>query len=74
MVGYGTVREGNTLGITGEDVGYRDAMRQIQKSLQRRLKTLEEDCKDASSDKQGALRIRISEVEHILQIVDSLHR
>lgn len=62
------------MGTTGEEVGYQDAMRQVHRSLQRRMKSLQEALKDASSEKQNQLQTRISEVEHMLQIVESLHR
>lgn len=62
------------MGITGEEVGYQDAIRQVHRSLQRRLKSLQEECKDADENQQKELRIRISEVEHILHGVESLHR
>jgi hypothetical protein len=62
------------MGTTGEEVGYQDAIRQVQRSLQRRMKSLQETLKDAPSEKQSQLHTRISEIEHILQIVESLHR
>lgn len=59
---------------TEEEIGYHDAMRQMHRSLQRRLKALQEESETASATKQQELSIRMSEVKHILQIVESLHR
>lgn len=59
---------------TEEEIGYHDAMRQMHRSLQRRLKALQEESENASATKQQELSIRMSEVKHILQIVESLHR
>ena len=59
---------------TEEEIGYHDAMRQMHRSLQRRLKALQEESENAPATKQQELSIRMSEVKHILQIVESLHR
>lgn len=59
---------------TEAELGYRDAIHQITRSLQRRHKTLEDDCKEAVADKQQELHVRMQELEHILQILESLHR
>lgn len=59
---------------TGEELGYEDARRQVLRSLQRRLKSLQDAQKDAPEDKRTELRARISEVEHLLNVVESLQR
>jgi hypothetical protein len=59
---------------TGEEVGYEDAKRQVQRCLQRRMKALEESLRDAEEEQKPELRTRILEVKHIMQIVESLHR
>lgn len=62
------------MSMTGEEVGYADAIRQVHRSLQRRLKTLQDECESAPADKQTELRARIAEVKHMIQVVDSLRR
>jgi len=59
---------------TEEELGYHDAIRQVQRSLQRRLKTLHDSMKAADGKSIKECEVRISEIEHILQVVDSLHR
>jgi hypothetical protein len=69
------VKEAGCMAKTGEEIGYEDAMRQVQRCLQRRLKALEESLRDAEEEaKKSELRARILEVKHIMQIVESLHR
>lgn len=62
------------MGMTGEEVGYRDAMRQVDRSLQRRLRSLEESLEGAEPEKQGLIEARIEEVKHLIEVVESLHR
>lgn len=62
------------MGITGEEVGYRDAIRQVEKSLQRRLRALEDSLDSTEPDNQDEVSARIAEVHHIIQVVESLHR
>ncbi|CAM3849580.1 hypothetical protein [Alicyclobacillus pomorum] len=62
------------MSMTGEEVGYADAMRQVQRSLQRRLKTLQDEYDGAPAEKQVELRARMAEVRHIIQVVESLRR
>jgi hypothetical protein len=59
---------------TGEELGYQDAMRQVQRSIQRRLKALETECKEETGPAVNTLEIQISELQHVLKIVESLHR
>ena len=62
------------MGMTGEEVGYRDAIRQFDRSLQRRLRTLEEMLESAEGENHIKLEAKIDEVRHILQVLESLHR
>lgn len=59
---------------TEEDLGYHDAMRQVIKCMQRRLKTLQDERKTASPQELSGLDARIAEVVHLIQVVESLHR
>ena len=59
---------------TGEEVGYADAMRQVHRTLQRRLKALEEELEEAPEEQSKVLCGRIEEVKHMLEVVESLHR
>lgn len=59
---------------TGEDLGYQDAMRQFERSIHRRIKTLEEESKDLEEHKREEHKIRLSELHHILEVLSSLHR
>lgn len=59
---------------TGEELGYQDAIRQVQRSIHRRLKVLEEESKEAEGDHATQLEVRISELNHVLRVVESLHR
>ncbi|GMA51526.1 hypothetical protein GCM10025857_28830 [Alicyclobacillus contaminans] len=62
------------MAMTGEEVGYRDAMRQVQRSLQRRLHMLQEEYDGADADRQKELRVRMDEVKRMQHVVESLHR
>jgi hypothetical protein len=59
---------------TEEELGYRDAMRQVERYLQRRKKSLLEAPKNLSAEKEHDLSVRISEIEHTLEILESLRR
>ncbi|WAH37875.1 hypothetical protein [Alicyclobacillus dauci] len=60
---------------TEEQVGYEDAMRQVHRALERRLHHLKDQLKDTDeADSVHEMRVRVSELEHVLKIVDSLHR
>ncbi len=59
---------------TEEDVGYQDAMRQVQRSIARRLKNLEEQFKDAEPDDKAILQARMDELHHMEHVLESLHR
>ncbi|RIV17107.1 hypothetical protein D2Q93_16130 [Alicyclobacillaceae bacterium I2511] len=61
------------MSTTGEEVGYQNAIRQITRSIRHRAKALEEACSVAAPDKLVELQIRLDEVEHMMQIVKSLH-
>jgi hypothetical protein len=60
--------------MTPEEIGYQDAVRQVHRSLQRRLKTLEDEHKHSPEPVQTEISVRISEVKHIMNVVESLHR
>jgi hypothetical protein len=59
---------------TEAELGYSDAMHQVTRSLQRRLKALEDEGKQAEEDRQDEIRFRMLEIEHLLQVIESLHR
>lgn len=59
---------------TGEELGYQDAIRQVLRHLQRRNKTLEAEQKKADENDIAEIQIRLSEVEHMIHVVESLHR
>lgn len=59
---------------TEAEIGYQDALHQILRHLHRRLKSLQDEVKGAEGEAEGLLRARISEVEHTLNVVESLHR
>lgn len=59
---------------TNEDLGYRDAIRQVQRALQRRLKALEEARRGTDPQVVREYTIRIEELEHMLNVIESLHR
>lgn len=59
---------------TEENIGYQDAIRQVQRSIQRRLKLLQEQLKDATAEKEIQLEARIDELHHVTQVIESLHR
>ncbi|MCL6599437.1 hypothetical protein [Alicyclobacillus macrosporangiidus] len=62
------------MGATGEEIGYQDAIRQVRRSLERRLKALQEALDGADDKRAQELRVRISEVEHMVRVVESLRR
>ncbi|QSO51914.1 hypothetical protein JZ785_24635 [Alicyclobacillus curvatus] len=62
------------MGLTGEEVGYRDAIRQVDRSLQRRLRALETELESSEPDEHIEIAARIEEIRHIIQVVESLHR
>ncbi len=59
---------------TEEELGYRDAIRQVERCLHRRKKSLLEVPKNQSAEKEQERSIRISEIEHIIEIIESLRR
>jgi hypothetical protein len=60
---------------TEAELGYQDAIRQVLRALHRRLKALEEELEEAREAKtQQALRSRMEEVRHLIDVVESLHR
>lgn len=65
---------GERMGATGEEIGYQDAIRQVRRSLERRLKALQEALDGADDKRAQELRVRISEVEHMVRVVESLRR
>ena len=67
---------------TSEEMGYQDAIRQVTRSFERHLKSLLESQKLLNEEPQTEgkaaashdVSIRIAEVRHLLQVVESLHR
>lgn len=60
---------------TEEELGYQDAMRQVQRALHRRLKALEEELSDATEQAESVeLKHRMKEIHHLIEVVNSLHR
>lgn len=59
---------------TEEQMGYRDAIRQVHRALEHRYNQLKDESKGSSADHTADIRARMQEVRHILEIVDSLHR
>ncbi|MCL6626039.1 hypothetical protein [Alicyclobacillus shizuokensis] len=59
---------------TEEEIGYRDAMRQVQKSLERRHKAISEELEVADEARRMELKARLAEVRHLMQVIESLHR
>ncbi|MDQ0189718.1 hypothetical protein JI721_03555 [Alicyclobacillus cycloheptanicus] len=60
---------------TGAEIGYQDAIRQVLRSMQHRIKSLEEALSEAGqSSKASEIEHRIAEVRHLIEIVNSLHR
>ncbi|MCL6442777.1 MAG: hypothetical protein K6T83_04845 [Alicyclobacillus sp.] len=65
---------------TEAELGYQDAIRQVHRSVQRRLKTLQNEAKelaktgDENSKAHVELHWRMEELKHVLQIIESLHR
>lgn len=60
---------------TEEELGYEDAIRQVVRSMQRRHKALQEE-RDNTNDKNliAELRWRMEEIDHLLEMMHSLHR
>lgn len=56
------------------ELGYQDALHQFQRMLTRREKSLQDELKTASEDDECILKGKIVEVQHIIEIVDSLRR
>jgi len=59
---------------TEEEIGYQDAIHQMQRVLQRRIKTLEDESRDAQDPTKHELKIRLNELEYLLHTLSSLHR
>ncbi len=59
---------------TEAEVGYHDAIRQVERCLQRRLKSLHEASKEGMSESEKERLARISELEHMIGIIESLRR
>jgi ubiquinone biosynthesis protein UbiJ len=59
---------------TEEEIGYRDAIRQVARSLERRQKALAEELASADEGRKMELKARIEEVKHLLQTLESLRR
>jgi hypothetical protein len=54
-------------------MGYEDAIRQVTKSLQRRRNALMETA-EKDPTRAAFIAERVEEIDHLLQIVESLHR
>jgi flagellar hook-associated protein FlgK len=65
---------GLTIVSTEEEIGYRDAIRQVTRSLQRRLKGFEDQLHEVSEDERKEIGVRMNEINHLLHTVESLHR
>ncbi|OFW78338.1 MAG: hypothetical protein A2201_00480 [Alicyclobacillus sp. RIFOXYA1_FULL_53_8] len=59
---------------TEAEIGYRDALHQLQRHLHKRVKTLQTELKEADEAEHNQIRARISEVEHMLEVLESLRR
>lgn len=59
---------------TEAELGYHDAIHQVSRSLQRRLKVLEDELKEADEPKHQELKVRMDEIRHLLQVLESLRR
>ncbi|WP_067621395.1 hypothetical protein [Alicyclobacillus acidiphilus] len=60
---------------TEEQRGYEDAIHQIHKALERRKHhLLEQAPKSCDDDTSKQIQIRLSEIDHVIEIVRSLHR
>lgn len=55
------------------DMGYQDALRQFQRLLNRRQKSLEAELKTTAED-DCIMKGKILEIQHIIEVVDSLRR
>ncbi|MCY0888586.1 MAG: hypothetical protein OWQ59_09050 [Alicyclobacillaceae bacterium] len=58
---------------TEAEMGYEDAIRQVTKSLQRRRNALMETA-EKDPTRAAFIAERVEEIDHLLQIVESLHR
>ena len=56
------------------ELGYQDALHQFQRMLTRREKSLQEEVKTVSEGDECILKGKILEIQHIIEIVDSLRR
>lgn len=60
---------------TEAQVGYRDAIRQVHKALERRKHHLTEGLAKVKSDDHVAqIHAKVEEIDHVIQIIESLHR
>jgi len=59
---------------TEAEIGYRDALHQLQRHLHKRFKTLQAELKEVDDTEDCQVRARMSEVEHMLEVLESLHR
>ncbi|QQE78049.1 hypothetical protein [Alicyclobacillus sp. SO9] len=59
---------------TEEEIGYADAIRQVSRSLQRRMKSIEDELKTADEDVRTEFEVRLDELHHMMHTVESLHR
>ncbi|WDL95565.1 hypothetical protein [Alicyclobacillus sp. ALC3] len=60
---------------TREQVAFDDALRQMQRALSHRLKSLEAERSElADETERKELTLRIEEVEHMLDVLKTLHR
>ncbi|MDP9727989.1 hypothetical protein ACOJUR_14565 [Alicyclobacillus tolerans] len=61
---------------TPEEIGYADAIRQMQRALHRRQKQLQEQLEqpEISSEAEVKLQARLDEIKHCLEVLESIHR
>lgn len=60
---------------TEEQLGYRDAIRQVRRALERRLHHLGEDNENrTSTPSTDEIKARMDEIRHMIDIIESLHR
>lgn len=61
---------------TEEQLGYRDAIRQVRRALERRLHHLGEDNDPnrTSTPSTDEIKARMDEIRHMIDIIESLHR
>lgn len=62
------------MSMTGEEVGYQDAIRQVVRAMHRRLKSIQSDMEGADPEESLKLKAKAEEVKHLINVIESLHR